>query len=249
MNVATAAARRGATSCAFDVARRVTVPADGAAHRVTVAVVRDVAATLEYHVRPRRAGAAFVRAVCANPCAFCLLDGPCRVFVEGAFVATAALEYTAPGEPFALFLGPDRDLAVAYQTPAALADRAGLVIRSNVDRFEGEIRITNNKDVPVKLVVQDQLPKADSAEITVSLLEPAISPQNPVCVFSRSLFSCSCSCLLLVVSLVCSCALCWLFRAWRLASATSSRGPRHLQQGRPLSSPSSSPSSTPRTES
>ena len=178
MGVATAEARRGATSCSFDVARRTTVPSDGEAHRVTVAVVPDIAAALEYHVLPRRQPAAYIKAVCTNPCGFCLLDGPCSVFNESSFVSASAMKYTAAGEPFAFFLGPDPDVAVAYRAPTALADRAGLVFRSNVDSFEGEVRVTNNKDRDVRLVVQDQLPKSDAGDVTVTLVEPAL-PQTP----------------------------------------------------------------------
>ena len=178
MEVATATARRGTTSCAFDVARRTTVPSDGAAHRVTVAVVPALAATLEHHVLPRRHAAAYLKAVCTNTCGFCLLDGPCSVFHESALVSTTAMRYTAAGEPFAFFLGPDPDVAVTYRAPTALADTAGLVFRSSVDSFEGEVRVRNNRDRDITLVVQDKLPKSDSGDVTVTLVEPSV-PQTP----------------------------------------------------------------------
>jgi len=178
MEVFVAETKRGMTSCSFDIPRRTTIESDGEAHKVTIAVVPDIESKIEYLLLPRLHDAVYMKAVCKNPCDFCFLQGPSNVFVDGSFVAKCPMEYTAAGQEFSFFLGPDKDLRVVYRTPSSVADKKGIVFKNNLDTFVGEIRVKNNKDTEVKLTIQDQLPKSTSSEVTVTLVEPAI-PQTP----------------------------------------------------------------------
>jgi len=178
MNVFVAEARHGMTSCSFDIPRRATIESDGEEHKLTISVIPDIEPTFEYIILPRLHDAAYMKAVCKNPCDYCFLEGPCNVFVEGSFVSSFPLEYTAAGQEFTCFLGPDKDLRVTYRIPSSVADKTGIVFKNNLDNFVGEIRVKNNKEEEVKLTIQDQLPKSSSAEVTVTLVEPAL-PQTP----------------------------------------------------------------------
>jgi len=166
------------TSCSFDIPRRATIESDGEEHKLTISVIPDIEPTFEYIILPRLHDAAYMKAVCKNPCDYCFLEGPCNVFVEGSFVSSFPLEYTAAGQEFTCFLGPDKDLRVTYRIPSSVADKTGIVFKNNLDNFVGEIRVKNNKEEEVKLTIQDQLPKSSSAEVTVTLVEPAL-PQTP----------------------------------------------------------------------
>jgi len=189
MNVIVAATKHGMTSCSFDIPRRCTIESDGEAHKVTIAIIDDIEANLEYILLPRLHDAVYVKAVCKNPRDFCFLEGPANIFVEGSFVATCPLEYTAPGQEFSFFLGPDKDLRVTYKVPTAVADKTGIFLKSNLDNFVGEIRVKNNKDVEVKLTVQDQLPRSSSSLITVTLVEPDIQQTPNVTIEERNLIT------------------------------------------------------------
>jgi len=178
MNVVVAEARHGMTSCSFDIPRRATIESDGVAHKVTIAIVPNIEASLDYLLLPRLHDAVYMKAICKNPCDFCFLPGPASVFVEGSFVATSPMEYTAPGQEFSFFIGPDKDLRVNYKLPTAVADKTGIVFKNNLDNFVGEIRVKNNKDAEVSMTIQDQLPRSTSSQVTVTLVEPSI-PQTP----------------------------------------------------------------------
>jgi len=178
MKVVVAEAKHGMTSCSFDIPRRSTIESDGEAHKVTIAIVPDIDAKMEYLLLPRLHDSVYMKAVCKNPCDFCFLEGPANIFVEGSFVASCPMEYTAAGQEFSFYLGPDKDLRVVYTVPTAVADKTGIVFKNNLDNFVGEIRVKNNKDSEVKLTIQDQLPKSTSGEVTVTLVEPNIQ-QTP----------------------------------------------------------------------
>jgi len=189
MTVVVAEAKHGMTSCSFDIPRRTTIESDGEEHKVTIAVVPDVEANIEYLLLPRLHDSVYMKAVCKNPCDFCFLAGPSNVFVEGSFVATCPMEYTSAGQEFSFFLGPDKDLRVTYRVPTAVADKTGIVFKNNLDNFVGEIRVKNNKDKEVKLTIQDQLPKSSSSEVTVTLVQPDIQQTPGVTIEERNLIT------------------------------------------------------------
>jgi len=189
MSVVVAEAKRGLTSCTFEIPRRTTIESDGESHNVTIAVVPDIDAKIEYLLLPRLHDAVYMKAVCSNPCDYCFLDGPCNVFVEGSFVCKSPMEYTAAGQPFSFFLGPDKDLRVTYSMPTSVSDKSGLVFKSKIENFVGMIRVKNNRDTEVKIVIQDQLPKSTSEEIKVTLVEPDIAHTPGVTIEERNLIT------------------------------------------------------------
>jgi len=188
MNVVVAETKRGMTSSTFEIPRRTTIESDGESHKVTIAVVPDIEAKIEYLLLPRLHDSVYMKAVCNNPCDFCFLEGPCNVFVEGSFVATSPMEYTAAGQPFSFFFGPDKDLRVDYMVPTSVADKTG-IFKNNADTFTGEIRVKNNKDKEVKITIQDQLPKSSSEEIKVTLVEPDVQQTPSVSIGERNLIT------------------------------------------------------------
>lgn len=181
MQVLTATAAQALASATFAIPRRATVAADGEPHRVTVAVLADVPAQLRHVAAPSASDRVYLRAKATNAGAGPLLAGPCSVFVDGSFVATAQLPYTAAGAPLRLYLGTDRDLRLTYVAPFRVDDTAGVLARSRVQRFSGAVELRNSKARAVDVSVTHPLPKPDNAEIKVSLDEPKLAADDPAC--------------------------------------------------------------------
>jgi len=99
------------------------------------------------------------------------------------------MEYTAAGQPLSFFLGPDKDLRVTYRVPTAVSDKSGLIFKSKVENFVGEIRVKNNRDAEVKITIQDQLPKSTVSDIYVTLVEPSLGQTPNVSLDERNLIT------------------------------------------------------------
>ena len=181
MQVLAATAAQALTSATFEIPRRATIAADGEQHRVTVTVLADMPARLCYVATPSASDRVFLKAAATNASDFPLLAGPCSIFVDGGFAASTQLPYTAVGAPLKLFLGTDRELRLTYVAPFRVDDTAGVLVRSKVQRFSGSVELRSSKTQPVTVSVTHPLPKADNAEIKVTLAEPKAPHEDATC--------------------------------------------------------------------
>ena len=164
---------QGATAATYQPARPVAVPADGGAHRATVAVI-DLTAALDYVTAPVRGAEAHLRATVTNTSPHTLPAGAGAVFHGGDFVGSAALQTWAPGEEVELALGVDDRIRIERELVRRTAGKA--VIGSTRRReAEHKITIANHTPRAAKVTVLDQLPVSRDEGIVVKELrvEPA----------------------------------------------------------------------------
>ena len=161
---------------AIAVHRHGAIACTGDEHRVAAFVLRDVAAATHHAVAPRVARAAFVvvEGACDGAAPPPLRPGPVAAFVDGSLVCQSTLCAGAAPHSFAVCLGADRDVRVDYTLPESVASDSGfLAFKKHTDSFTGKITVTNNKqgaDITVR--IQEQIPQADTKEITVALQKP-----------------------------------------------------------------------------
>jgi uncharacterized protein (TIGR02231 family) len=164
---------QGVAAATYRPRRLVAIPADGAAHRTTLAVL-DMAATLDYVTAPVRGPEAHVRAAAVNGTEHTILPGKAAVFHGGDFVGTTRLSSWAPGEEVELALGIDDRIRVERELVRRNASKAAL---RDTRRREVEYRITvgNHTPRPARVTVLDQVPVSRDETITVRELraEPA----------------------------------------------------------------------------
>ncbi len=165
---------QGVAAATYRPARPVAVPADGGAHRTTVAVL-ELAATLDYITAPVRGPEAHLRATAVNTSAHTLLPGRAAVFHGGDFVGTTVLESWAPGEEVELALGLDDRVRVERELVRRSATKATL---GATRRREVEHRITvaNHTPRPARITVLDQIPVSRDEGITVKELRADPAP-------------------------------------------------------------------------
>ncbi|WP_431944736.1 DUF4139 domain-containing protein [Micromonospora marina] len=163
---------QGVTAATYRPARPVAVPADGSAHRVTIAVL-ELPARLDHVTVPVRAAEAHLRATVRNTSDHTLLPGPASVFHGADFVAATPLTTWAPGEETELALGVDDRLRVERKLSRRTESRAAL---GSTRRREVEYRITvaNHTPRPATVEVRDQLPV--SRDEAVAVRETALAP-------------------------------------------------------------------------
>ena len=85
-----AAADRSPLALAYRVEGAVTLPSDGLAHRIAIAVL-DFQAEIKYVCAPRMNTAVFIEASVKNTSEYELLAGPVSVFMDGGFVTKTSL--------------------------------------------------------------------------------------------------------------------------------------------------------------
>ncbi|MEU7806129.1 DUF4139 domain-containing protein [Micromonospora chalcea] len=172
MRESVAEVEQGVTAATYRPARPVAVPADGSAHRVTVAAL-ELPARLDHVSVPVRAAEAHLRATVRNTSDHTLLPGPASVFHGADFVAATRLPTWAPGEETELALGVDDRVRVERKLHRRTESKATL---GSTRRREVEYRITvaNHTPRPATVEVRDQLPV--SRDEAVAVRETALTP-------------------------------------------------------------------------
>ncbi|GAA3736660.1 mucoidy inhibitor MuiA family protein [Micromonospora maritima] len=163
---------QGVGAATYRPARAVAVPADGSAHRATVAVL-ELPARLDHVTVPVRAAEAHLRATVRNTSDHTLLPGPAAVFHGADFVAATRLPTWAPGEETELALGVDDRLRVERKLHRRSETRATL---GSTRRREVDYRITvaNHTPRPATVEVRDQLPVSRDEAVVVR--ETTVTP-------------------------------------------------------------------------
>jgi uncharacterized protein (TIGR02231 family) len=172
-----AAFEHGMAAASYTPARPVAVPADGAAHRATLAAF-DLEVSLDHVTAPVRSTDVHLRATVTNSSSHTLPAGKASVFHEADFVGTAALPVWAPGEEVELALGLDDRIRVERELVRRTATKVTL---GSTRRREVEYvtTIANHTPRAAKVTVLDQVPVSRDHEIAVRTLvadpEPAES--------------------------------------------------------------------------
>lgn len=163
---------QGVSAATYRPARAVAVPADGSAHRATIAVL-ELPARLDHVTAPVRAAEAHLRATVGNTSDHTLLAGPAAVFHGADFVTPTRLPVWAPGEEIELALGVDDRLRVERKLHRRTETKAAL---GSTRRREVEYRITvaNHTPRPATVEVRDQLPVSRDEAVVVR--ETALAP-------------------------------------------------------------------------
>lgn len=164
---------QGIAAATYRPARPVAVPADGTAHRATVAVL-ELPASLDHVTAPVREPVAHLRATVRNTSEHTLLPGPAAIFHGPEYVGNTRLRQWAPGEEAELALGVDDRVRVERKLARRSDTRATL---GSTRRREVEYRITvaNHTPRPANVSVLDQLPVSRDEGVVVreTRLEPA----------------------------------------------------------------------------
>jgi uncharacterized protein (TIGR02231 family) len=160
-----AAFEQGVAASTYRPQRTVAIPADGAPHRTTIAVL-DMVATLDYVTAPVRGPEAHLRATVVNSTKHTILAGKAAVFHGGDFVGSTRLDSWAPGEEVELALGVDDRIRVERELTRRNASKTTL---REIRRREVEYTITVANHTPrqAQVTVLDQLPVSRDESITV----------------------------------------------------------------------------------
>jgi uncharacterized protein (TIGR02231 family) len=150
------------------------IPADAAAHRVTI-LSQDCPCLTQYVAVPRLYSFAYLEATVKNSVnGQTLLPGKANIFRDRMLVGTTQLEKISPGEEFKLNLGIDEGLKVERE----LIEREVQLIGNNRRTTYGyRVAIANLRQKTTTLRLIEQLPVSRNEQIKVQLTStiPAIA--------------------------------------------------------------------------
>lgn len=162
-----------ATAVFFAISGNHTIKSDNTDHKVTI-LVEDFPAHFRYSATPKLSPYAYLKARVTNTSAYPFLAGETNVFLDNNFVANANMEAVAPSEEFWTFLGIDEGMKVEHKFLKKYEKQEGGFIskKTKLIVYEYQIKVKNHKKTQEEIVIWDQLPISQNANIKVHLIEP-----------------------------------------------------------------------------
>jgi uncharacterized protein (TIGR02231 family) len=146
---------------------RVTIPPDGAKHKVIIARY-PLVPNLDYVAAPPIVQAVYRRAKVVNTSPYTLLPGMANLFAGDDFIGVTGLELVAPQGEIELYLGVDDRIKVERELKRREVDKT-LIGGKRRLHYGYEIRLENLLGAAASLTLQDQIPVARHEEIKVRL--------------------------------------------------------------------------------
>jgi uncharacterized protein (TIGR02231 family) len=159
----------GETTVTFDVAVPSTVPADGKMQ--TVEIQRLTApAEYKYVTVPKISQYAYLTANIADWAKLSLQSGEATLYFENSFVGKSNVNASQLTDTLTLSLGTDNSIIVKREKRVDFTSRK--TIGSNkTETYSFMLTIRNNKPVPIKLTLNDQIPVSSNSGISVDPVE------------------------------------------------------------------------------
>ncbi len=145
------------------------IPADNKPHAVALQNY-SIPAKYEYYAAPKFDTNAFLVVQLTNWTSYNLLPGQANIYFENSFVGQTNINPQTTNDTLSISLGRDPNISVSREVLKDFSEDKFL--SSNVERtFAYEIKIKNNKKLPVKIWVEDQIPLSKNEDIVVKLIE------------------------------------------------------------------------------
>lgn len=154
-------------SVTYQVPGTVTIPPDGASHKVTVARF-SLEPEFDYVSAPRLVEAVYRRAKVINASAYTFLAGQANLFLGEEFIGTTKLDLIPPQSEIELYLGVDDRIRVERELKRREMDKR-LIGGKKRFTYGYEIELENLLPIQAKITLHDQIPVARHEEVKVKL--------------------------------------------------------------------------------
>jgi hypothetical protein len=156
------------TTTIFEIENPYSVPNDGKLYTVDINNY-ELNALYEYYSVPKLDANAFLTAKVLDWQELNLLPGEANLFFEGTFLGNSLLDVVNAGDTLNLSLGKDKGVIVKRTLMKEYSSKKFLG-SNKTDSRQYEITVRNNKQQPIKIVVEDQFPVSTNKDIEVDKL-------------------------------------------------------------------------------
>lgn len=168
-----AAIETGGTSVVFSVGGGSNIGGDNNDTRVTI-MRKELPADFLYMSVPKLSEFAYLTANVKNTTEYPLLPGKANIFFDGSFVSTSEIQQIMPDQELEVSLGVDEGIGIKYRFLKRFKKNEGMMSKKVSEKFEYQIRVTNNRNKKIEIKVFDQFPISEEKEIGVKTLSPPI---------------------------------------------------------------------------
>jgi uncharacterized protein (TIGR02231 family) len=167
----------GETTIIFDVSVPSSVPSDGKLQ--TIEIQRLTApAEYKYVTIPKISQSAYLTANITSWSELSLQSGEATLYFENSFVGKSNVNVSQLTDTLTLSLGTDNGILVKREKRVDFTSRK--TIGSNkTETYSFLLTIRNNKQVPIKITLNDQIPVSSNSGITVDPVELTGGKHNP----------------------------------------------------------------------
>jgi len=156
------------TTTIFEIENPYSVPTDGKVYTVDINNF-ELNALYEYYSVPKLDASAFLTAKITDWQELNLLPGEANLFFEGTFLGNSMLDVMNAGDTLNLSLGKDKGVTVKRTLMKEYSSKKFLG-SNKTDSRQYEILVRNNKQQPIKIIVEDQFPVSTNKDIEIEKL-------------------------------------------------------------------------------
>ncbi len=161
--------RTGETTITYDVNIPCTIPSDGKQQSIEIQRL-SAPAEYRYIATPKLSALAFLTANISDWARLSLQSGEAMLYFENSFVGKSNINTQQVTDTLALSLGTDNGIIVKRDKRIDFTNKRS--IGSNkTETYSYLISVRNNKTVPVRISVKDQIPVSSNSGISVEALE------------------------------------------------------------------------------
>ena len=153
------------TTTIYEIAEPYSVPNDGKTYTVDMDSY-EVNALYEYYAAPKIEAEAFLTAKVVDWQDLNLLPGEANLFFEGTFLGKTLMDVTNAGDTLNISLGNDKGVIVK-RTLVKENSQKKFLGSNKTDTRQYEILVRNNKQQPINIIIEDQLPISTNKEIEI----------------------------------------------------------------------------------
>jgi len=145
------------------------IPADGKQHIVALQDY-NVPAKYEYYSAPKLADNAFLVTYLSSWNEYNLLPGQANIYFENSYVGQSYINPQTSKDTLSISLGRDQGITITRQQLKDYSEDKFL--SSDIERFFAfDIVIKNNKNIPVSILAEEQIPISKNEDIEVKLID------------------------------------------------------------------------------
>jgi uncharacterized protein (TIGR02231 family) len=165
-------------SVEFNPSIKYSIPSDNKPHTVALQEF-TIPAYYEYYAAPKLDNNAFLLAYLTKWNEYNLLPGQANIYFENSYVGQSFINPFTTKDTLIISLGRDQNITIKREMLKDFTEDKFL--SSDVERFFGfDIVIKNNKNIPVNILVEEQLPISKNEDIRVKQIDLSGGKLNPV---------------------------------------------------------------------
>jgi len=178
----------GAYAAAFDIAGRMSLPADGTVKALPISS-RKLAPDLSIKTAPALDPGAYLVGRFANEKETPLLPGGVALYRDGAYLGSGRIDFVPPGELCELGFGADDRVKVARVPVRRKENEPTWYGQTKTETREFKTSIENLHDFPMKITLVDAVPFSENTAISVDLLSATTPPSEKTVADKRGVMS------------------------------------------------------------